>query len=296
MDMDLCVRCGNCSLACHKMHGQSRLLRRGIQIKRPVSIGKQRLQHALLPQVCMHCKDPECLTGCPTGSIFRDPLGHVDIDPHTCIGCFDCATQCPVRRDYDGAAASSEPPTFSFVQTLTRALSVRSAEISSLTESDDVVAIKCNLCEDTPLESQRRATSERIHAKKTVQQARWFRVNPIEYFTEIGSTQGFDLPETRRMLFGRNIHKSDPLARVWNIAGALLSIAAAVITIFGLAKYGFDGQVGWYLAHDALADRVGRSVWCCRGHDLSASETGLPSGASVRCGIGCLAHIYFWGS
>src|ERR1044072_937867 len=29
MDMDLCVRCGNCSLACHKVHGQTRLLRRG---------------------------------------------------------------------------------------------------------------------------------------------------------------------------------------------------------------------------------------------------------------------------
>src|ERR1044071_5517321 len=86
MDMDLCVRCGNCSLACHKMHGQSRLLRRGIQIRRPISLNKQRLQHALLPQVCMHCKDPECLTGCPTGSIFRAPLGHIDIDPVTCIG------------------------------------------------------------------------------------------------------------------------------------------------------------------------------------------------------------------
>src|SRR6185437_2477085 len=85
MDMDLCVRCGNCSLACHKMHGQSRLLRRGIQIQRPVSLNKQRLQHALVPQVCMHCKDPECLTGCPTGSIFRAPLGHVDIDAATCI-------------------------------------------------------------------------------------------------------------------------------------------------------------------------------------------------------------------
>src|ERR1044072_4409830 len=95
MDMDLCVRCGNCSLACHKVHGQSRLLRRGIQIERPVSIGKPRLQHALLPLVCMHCKDPECLTGCPTGAIFRDPSGQVDIDPTTCIGCFDCATQCP---------------------------------------------------------------------------------------------------------------------------------------------------------------------------------------------------------
>ena len=43
----------------------------------------------------MHCADPECLTGCPTGSIFRDPLGQIDIDKSTCIGCFDCATQCP---------------------------------------------------------------------------------------------------------------------------------------------------------------------------------------------------------
>ena len=41
MDMDLCIRCGNCSLACHKVHGQSRLVRRGIQIVRPVKVWKQ---------------------------------------------------------------------------------------------------------------------------------------------------------------------------------------------------------------------------------------------------------------
>jgi ferredoxin len=34
MDMDLCVRCGNCSLACHKIHGQSRLMRRGVHVTR----------------------------------------------------------------------------------------------------------------------------------------------------------------------------------------------------------------------------------------------------------------------
>ncbi len=62
MDMDLCVRCGNCSLACHKVHGQSRLMRRCINISRPTSIGSSRLQSALIPQVCLHCKDPECLT------------------------------------------------------------------------------------------------------------------------------------------------------------------------------------------------------------------------------------------
>src|SRR2546423_143164 len=65
MDMDLCIRCGNCSLACHKVHGQSRLLRRGIHIERPIKPGSASTQHVLSPSVCMHCKDPECLTGCP---------------------------------------------------------------------------------------------------------------------------------------------------------------------------------------------------------------------------------------
>ena len=116
MDMDLCVRCGNCSLACHKVHGQSRLLRRGIQIERPVAIGKTRLQHALVPQVCMHCADPECLTGCPTGSIFRDARGQIDIDAPSCIGCYDCATQCPydaismVPRDAPSETAAATAP------------------------------------------------------------------------------------------------------------------------------------------------------------------------------------------
>src|SRR5258708_18684270 len=59
MDMDLCVRCGNCSLACHKVHGQSRLLRRGIHIERPMKVGSTASQHVLSPSVCMHCKDPE---------------------------------------------------------------------------------------------------------------------------------------------------------------------------------------------------------------------------------------------
>ena len=157
MDMDLCVRCGNCSLACHKVHGQSRLLRRGIHITRPVSIGSERTQHVLSPQVCMHCKDPECLTGCPTGAIFRDPRGYVDIDAATCIGCFDCATQCP----YDAITmvprnGGVEPVVnFDLMGSLKKTFSLRVPQaLPALTPSDDVVAIKCNLCEHTPLNPQ----------------------------------------------------------------------------------------------------------------------------------------------
>src|SRR6266850_2877629 len=95
MDMDLCIRCGNCSLACHKVHGQSRLMRHGIHIARPVKPKGRSIQHLLMPSVCLHCQDPECLTGCPTGAIARLPKGQIDIHRDTCIGCGDCATQCP---------------------------------------------------------------------------------------------------------------------------------------------------------------------------------------------------------
>ena len=239
MDMDLCIRCGNCSLACHKVHGQSRLLRRGIQIERPVAIGKKRLQHALVPQVCMHCSDPECLTGCPTGAIFRDPVGHVDIDPHTCIGCFDCATQCP----YDAITMvpPGAPPTngSGFVSKLRKALSFKVEPPLPATQSDDVVAIKCNLCEDTPLNppgARRKAYS----CEENCPTGALVRVDPIEYFSEIGPSQGFVFRDQTHAV-GRNIHKSDPLARTWHAGGIAATFLVGAVIAWGLAKYGFDG-------------------------------------------------------
>ena len=239
MDMDLCIRCGNCSLACHKVHGQSRLLRRGISITRPVSIGSQRTQHVLSPQVCMHCKDPECLTGCPTGSIFRDPRGYVDIDPGTCIGCFDCATQCP----YDAITMvpkNGEPVvTFDLMGTLRRTLSLSTPPPAQLTPADDVVAIKCNLCEHTPLNppgSKRQAYS----CEENCPTGALLRVDPVTYFTEVEKTRGLIFRD-QTQAFGRNIHKSDPVARAFHIGGAALIFIAAVAAIWGLAERGFDG-------------------------------------------------------
>jgi Fe-S-cluster-containing dehydrogenase component/CRP-like cAMP-binding protein len=238
MDMDLCIRCGNCSLACHKVHGQSRLLRRGIQIERPVTIGKKRLQHALLPQVCMHCADPECLTGCPTGSIFRDSQGHIDIHAPTCIGCFDCATQCP----YDAITMvprSAPPQNGSLTSKLRKALSFKIDRPAAPQSSDDVVAIKCNLCEDTPLNppgARRKAYS----CEENCPTGALVRVDPIEYFSEIGPAQGFVFRDQTHAV-GRNIHKSDPLARAWHIGGVLLTLLTAALVIRGLMKYGLDG-------------------------------------------------------
>ncbi len=242
MDMDLCVRCGNCSLACHKVHGQSRLLRRGIHITRPVAIGSKRTQHVLSPQVCMHCKDPECLTGCPTGAIFRDPRGYVDIEPATCIGCFDCATQCPYDAITMVPRNGGVDPVVNFdlMGSLKRTFSLRVPQTpAELTPSDDTVAIKCNLCEHTPLNPQG-VSRQAYSCEENCPTGALVRVDPLKYFTEIESTRGI-IFRTETQAFGRNIHKSDPLARAFHGAGGALTLAVAVATIWGLATHGFDG-------------------------------------------------------
>ena len=244
MDMDLCIRCGNCSLACHKMHGQSRLLRRGIQIERPVSIGKKRLQHALVPQVCMHCADPECMTGCPTGSIFRDAVGHIDIDPHTCIGCYDCATQCP----YDAismVARETPPANHGFASRLKSAFRFKIDPPVVPEDADDLVAIKCNLCEDTPLNPPG-VSRKKYSCEENCPTGALVRVDPIEYFNEIGPEQSFIFRDQTHAV-GRNIHKRDPFARAWHIGGIALTILTAVATVWAIRKYGFDGVLagGW---------------------------------------------------
>ena len=244
MDMDLCVRCGNCSLACHKVHGQSRLLRRGINISRPVKLGVEKTQHVLSPQVCMHCKDPECLTGCPTGAIFRDPMGHVDIDPGTCIGCFDCATQCP----YDAISMvprndTGEPVVFDLFGTLKQKLSLNPPQPPPPPPaSDDVIAIKCNLCEQTPL-NPKGARRPAYSCEENCPTGALVRVDPLTYFDEIKNTQGIIFRDQTHAI-GRNIHKSDPLAKLWHIGGIVLTLLIGVMMIFGVLEHGFDGRLG----------------------------------------------------
>lgn len=241
MDMDLCVRCGNCSLACHKVHGQSRLLRRGINISRPVAIGSERTQHVLSPQVCMHCKDPECLTGCPTGSIFRDPRGYVDIDPATCIGCFDCATQCPYDAITMVPRNTGDPiVTFDLMGSLKKTFSLATAPAPlPFGPSDDVVAIKCNLCEHTPLNPQG-AQRQAYSCEENCPTGALLRVDPTKYFSEIESTQGLIFRDNLQA-FGRNIHKSDPLAKALHLGGAALILLAGIAIVWGLVARGFDG-------------------------------------------------------
>jgi Fe-S-cluster-containing dehydrogenase component/CRP-like cAMP-binding protein len=86
IDLDRCTRCDDCVRACAATHnGNPRFNRTG-----------KKHDHWLVANACMHCLDPVCMIGCPTGAIGRETeSGNVTINDQTCIGCSTCANSCP---------------------------------------------------------------------------------------------------------------------------------------------------------------------------------------------------------
>lgn len=120
IDMDRCTRCDDCVRACASTHdGNPRFLRHGPMI-----------DNLMIANACMHCVDPVCMIGCPTGAIHRTSFGgEVVINPATCIGCGTCAANCP----YDSI----------------RMVEVRSSQGEFLVDEEFqpiLKATKCDLC------------------------------------------------------------------------------------------------------------------------------------------------------
>jgi Fe-S-cluster-containing dehydrogenase component/CRP-like cAMP-binding protein len=86
IDLDRCTRCDDCVRACAATHDNN---------PRFIRHGKQH-DNWMIANACMHCLDPVCMIGCPTGAISRDAeSGSVTINDPTCIGCGTCSNSCP---------------------------------------------------------------------------------------------------------------------------------------------------------------------------------------------------------
>ena len=123
IDLDRCTGCDECVKACATTHnGTPRFVRNGPQF------GPLLFAHA-----CMHCADPVCMIGCPTGAIARDQdSGVISIDAQTCIGCKICSESCP----YDN-----------IVMIQVRDEKGR-ASVDRKTQLPVLQASKCDLCHD----------------------------------------------------------------------------------------------------------------------------------------------------
>jgi Fe-S-cluster-containing dehydrogenase component/CRP-like cAMP-binding protein len=125
IDLNRCVRCDDCVRACASTHGGNpRFIRHG-----------RTFDHWMVANACMHCADPVCMIGCPTGAVHRSlESGAVVINDDTCIGCGTCANSCPYNN--------------------IRLVDIRSTDGKMVRDPDSqkpiVKATKCDLCETNP--------------------------------------------------------------------------------------------------------------------------------------------------
>lgn len=109
IDLDRCVRCQACVVACATENNVAPLGAEQSARCRPTHwmdmlVPTDRPGDALgddpMPIPCMHCEQPECVKVCPVGATYRDDDGVVVQVWDRCIGCRYCMVACPYSRRY----------------------------------------------------------------------------------------------------------------------------------------------------------------------------------------------------
>ena len=98
LDVDLCVGCGACAVAC--MDQNDIYPEKGqVAVRRIHQVENGHFPTAAIFHVtaaCLHCEDAPCVIACPTGAIAKDGnTGNVTTLRDLCIGCHSCAVACP---------------------------------------------------------------------------------------------------------------------------------------------------------------------------------------------------------
>jgi len=138
INLEKCIGCWGCTVACKQEH----FLPPGVFWNR-VLIGESgeypAVRKEMVPVLCNHCEDAECVRVCPTGATSKREDGLVVIDHDKCIGCRYCVVACPYQqRTYHSDGSREYFPG----QGLT-ALEVLGRRLYPLQEG---TVVKCNFC------------------------------------------------------------------------------------------------------------------------------------------------------
>ncbi len=95
VDLELCVGCQTCEVACK----QENDLPVGPRWMRVIQAGPKEVNGKLVtsfhPIRCMNCGKPPCIDACPEGAITKRMDGNVLINKELCNGCMACIEVCP---------------------------------------------------------------------------------------------------------------------------------------------------------------------------------------------------------
>ena len=138
IDESLCVRCDNCEKACAETHGGiSRLNREAGPTFETLHV----------PTSCRHCEHPHCMSDCPADAIHRAPDGEVFIDD-TCIGCGNCAGNCPYGVIQLAYPAKEKPGLLSWLLFGSGPGPGQDKASGKKVEGARSMAAKCDMCKD----------------------------------------------------------------------------------------------------------------------------------------------------
>ncbi|UCF57567.1 MAG: 4Fe-4S dicluster domain-containing protein [Deltaproteobacteria bacterium] len=99
IDLNRCIGCHTCSLACKVEN----FTEPGIfwSFVEDEEIGTYpSVNRRFIPRLCMHCKNAACVEVCPTGASYKREDGIVLVDPDLCVGCQSCVVACPYGARY----------------------------------------------------------------------------------------------------------------------------------------------------------------------------------------------------
>ncbi len=94
IDLQRCVGCGACSLACRSENN----VPDGIYWSNKITETSgtfPNVRYHYIPTLCNHCDNAPCVRGCPTRAMHKLANGITMHDPKKCIGCKYCEFNCP---------------------------------------------------------------------------------------------------------------------------------------------------------------------------------------------------------
>jgi len=94
IDLQRCVGCGACSVACRNENNVSEGIFWSDKITETYGTFPN-VRYHYIPTLCNHCEDAPCVTGCPTRAMHKLDNCITMHDPKKCIGCRYCMFNCP---------------------------------------------------------------------------------------------------------------------------------------------------------------------------------------------------------
>jgi hypothetical protein len=110
-----------------------------------------------------------------------------------------------------------------------------------VTETEDLLAVKCNLCENTPL-NPKGAKKSAYSCQENCPTGALVRVNPREYFSEAKNAIGIVFKDQTHAI-GRNIHKRDTPALIVHAVATIGIIAIASAVLWAARRYSLNGHL-----------------------------------------------------